>query len=144
MEFKVGDIVVMKCGIMRIVGDIVSSYGELYFRAAHFKTYNRKMLTKLSDCEIKKATIEEKVVFIRCQFSWGDIINVHLIEDYQIIEAIYHGEIRYHPYVNFKDMHCSYESLEKAIVGAISYKYDGPNSKADVYFWKMIDKDYGK
>lgn len=140
MGFKAGDIVVQKCGIMRLVGDIVSSYGDLYFRNAHFKTYDRKMLVKLSDCEIKKATMEEKVIFIRCQFSWGDIVNIHLIDDYQIIEAIYHGKKSYHPYVNFKDTHCSYESLEEAIVGAISYKYDGCNSKADFYFWRMVGR----
>jgi len=46
--------------------------------------------------------------------------------------------ISYHSYVEGRDTHCSYYSLEEAIVGAITYKFEGPNAQTDQYFVKMV------
>lgn len=141
MGFKAGDIVVSKYGIIRTIGTIISNNGELYFRPAGLRHYTMDILELASESDLREATIEEKVIFIRSEFVWGEIKNVHLIDDYQIIEFYDRDdEKRYQSYVNFKDTHCSYESLEEAIVGAISYKYDGCNSKADIYFWRMVGR----
>lgn len=141
MGFKAGDIVVSKYGIIRTIGIIISNYGELYFRPAGLRHYTMDILELASESDLREATIEEKVIFIRSEFVWGEIKNVHLIDDYQIIEFYDRDDgKRYQSYVNFKDTHCSYESLEEAIVGAISYKYDGCNSKADIYFWRMVGR----
>ena len=141
MGFKAGDIVVSKHGIIKIIGIIISNYGKLYFRPVGLRHYTIDILELASESDLREATIEEKVIFIRSEFVWGNIISVHLIDDYQVIEFNDRDDVkRYQPYVDFKDTHCSYESLEEAIVGAISYKYDGCNSRADIYFWRMVGR----
>jgi hypothetical protein len=50
----------------------------------------------------------------------------------------YEDESNFHPFINGKDTNTSYVSIEAAIVGAIAYKYDGGNTRADQYFLKAI------
>ena len=85
-------------------------------------------------------SIENKIRLIESEYSFGEVVKTHIIGDtYQIIEAIdEEGNIKFSTYINFERTGFSYNSLEKAITGAIAYKYDGANSQANKYFWKMI------
>jgi hypothetical protein len=40
--------------------------------------------------------------------------------------------------INFDRIGMSYTSLDQAITGVICYKYDGANSQANKFLWKMI------
>ena len=54
------------------------------------------------------------------KFPWGDIIKIHMIGNYQIIEFIdYEKEISFKPYIDCKDCHCSYPSLDTALISAL-------------------------
>ena len=77
------------------------------------------------------------------EFTWGEIIKFYEIEEYTI--ASYNTDnkqkkktVEFHAWVDKKDTCRSYNSLEEAIVGAIAYKHEGPNSQAAGYFMKMI------
>lgn len=86
-------------------------------------------------------SLENKIRLIESEYSFGEVVKTHIIGDtYQIIEAIDNdGNQKFSSYVNFERTGFSYNSLEKAITGAIAYKYEGANSQANKYFWKMID-----
>ena len=82
----------------------------------------------------------------------GEFVEFHTLGEYSIVEykptkydgispAIpkqYDTESLFHPFINGTDTNTSYETLEKAIIGAIAYKYDGGNTRADEYFFKSI------
>ena len=89
-------------------------------------------------------------------YVWGEVQNVHKIGDYAVIEYIVNrgedaGETRFHPALwtdqykqhhgnlfYWQDTNTSYMTLEEAVIGVIAYKYDGLNSQAARYFYKMI------
>ena len=84
--------------------------------------------------------IENKIRLIESEYSFGEVVKTHIIGNYQIIEAIDEdGNQKFSTYINFERTGFSYNSLEKAITGAIAYKYDGTNSQANKFFWKMIE-----
>ena len=84
------------------------------------------------------------------KFVWGPIEKVHNIGEYLIIE--YHPEIfrkccgtgkhhkhtEFHPYIKGVDTSRAYDTLDKALVGAIATKHEGCNSHAADYFTLMI------
>ncbi len=85
------------------------------------------------------------------EYHWGEVIAVHSIGEYDIIEfypkeyisgrgtgKIDYNHKQYHAYINGKDTNHSYYTLEGAIVGAIAQKFDGLNSQAAMYFCKMV------
>ena len=92
---------------------------------------------------------KEKMHEIRKNFSWGPIVEIHTIGDYQIVEynpeifenccgtGKYSDETQFHVYVNYDSAGVSYSSLDKAIIGAICVKYDGTHD-ADEYIFRMI------
>ena len=89
-------------------------------------------------------------------YVWGEVSFVHQIGVYAIIEYVCNfgdnkGKVLFHPAIRtdkfkernggkfyWQDTSTSYDSLEKAIIGAIAYNFDGPNSRAANYFSKMI------
>ena len=91
-------------------------------------------------------------------YVWGQVVNVHRVGEYAIIEYVItsethpdYGKHFFHPAIwsdkfakyndgNFSwvDMHTSYSSLDEALLGAIAYKHDGENSQAGFFFAKMI------
>ena len=87
----------------------------------------------------------------RCvRFGWGQVICVHTVGEYDIIEYIpnqssnvadedYDSSPCFHPYVDGCDISQSFHSLDQALVGAIAYKAEGPNGRAATYFFKMIE-----
>ena len=114
---------------------------ELFY-PINYGTYYESSLELLSNIKYKEGTEKEYIEYVEKEFSWGKVIKTHIIENYQIIENINkdNNEKNYHTYLNYIDTNKSYKSLEKAIVGGIVYNYDGMNSQADKFFWKMINK----
>lgn len=85
-------------------------------------------------------------------FPWGPIQQVHQISGIQIVEYLAdnstianpsehtyseHGQPRFHPYLDGRDMGMSFTTLDNALVGAIAYRREGPNSRAATYFNRM-------
>jgi hypothetical protein len=77
-------------------------------------------------------------------YTWGKLIKIHEIGDYAIVEALWYdrtnkvSEVKYHSYVNKKCTGHAFSSLDEALIYAISYKYDGLNTKADLYFCRSV------
>ena len=73
-------------------------------------------------------------------FPWGQVVKVHEISDIQVVEFIEKDEnkIKFYPFVNFKRLYFSCDSLDYAIIEAMARKYNGSNTQAGFYFWKMI------
>ena len=80
-------------------------------------------------------------------FPWGRVVNVHQINDYEIIEYLDRivtasgtitrtiGDVHmYH--VNGENRSC--HSLDEALVTAVALRYDGSNTQADKFFFRMI------
>jgi hypothetical protein len=88
---------------------------------------------------MRGTTTDLKEIAKGVPYAWGDIVHIHEIGDYNIVESVNRkGEKQFHAYSLRKDCNHSYDCLEAAIVGAIAYKYDGINSRAEEYFMKMI------
>lgn len=87
-------------------------------------------------------------------FTWGQVIKIHEVGEYAIVE--YHpwkvegitglvgeadyDEVMYHYYVSTRDTCHSTNSLDSALAGSIAYKHEGPNSRAADYFIRMLNK----
>lgn len=80
---------------------------------------------------------------------WGKLIKAHEIGDFTIIEYDSYkdgyrtgettGEICFHPFIGDQDLCTSADSLDKALILAIAYKYENnPNGQAGKYFFKMV------
>lgn len=132
---KENDIVIYKGQI----GKIVTSDMKFKFKPCTIigNCYYSDLDT-VTDDDVKEATHEEKIEYLKAMFIWGDVINIHCIGEYQIIEAEYNGNIEYHGYINYNDMHFSYKSLDEALIGIIGIKYDGRETTAPYYFAKMV------
>lgn len=82
------------------------------------------------------------------RYVWGPASAVHEIGEYAIIEyqerassnpkPDWVSRVLFHGYVNGRDTHQSFESLDAALVGCIGYKHEGGNGRAAGYFMKMI------
>jgi hypothetical protein len=116
------------------------------FLPAEQRCYDETELDKLSDLEYIEATIEDCISYLEQDFSWGEVLNIHTIGEYQIVEYSQFNEdenkteIWFEAYRNYERSHYTADTLEKAITGAICCKYDGVNSQANKFLWKMISK----
>ena len=84
------------------------------------------------------------------KYVWGEIVNVHEIGNYLIVEyknckddehgqdikGTYDGTNSFHPYVDGHDTNCSFDTLDKAIIHAISC-YAG-HSRASEFIINML------
>lgn len=93
-----------------------------------------------------KATTDLNKVKQGQPFTWGEVIRIHTIGEYDIVEFYRWDEkgkadttdISFHCYLNGKSVSQSWSSLDEALVGLIAYKHEGPNSKAATYFMRML------
>lgn len=133
---KENDIVVHKGQI----GKIVTSDKKFKFKPCSITESCRysELDTVTDDDDVQETTHEEKIEYLKAAFVWGNVINVHCIGEYQIIEAEYNGEVEYYGYINYNDLHFTYKSLDAALIGIIGIKYDGRETTAPYYFAKMI------
>lgn len=134
---KSGDIVIYKSE----VGTVVTDYDNrevMRFLPCNYGTYSTSRLKAIAEDNIREATHEEKLDLIEREYHWGEVVKIHCVGEYQIIEAIKDQKIHYHGYINYKDTNTSYYSLDSALVGCIGRKHEGGNGKAAMYFCKMI------
>jgi hypothetical protein len=76
-----------------------------------------------------------RIVF-KIDFVWGQVKQIHKIGDNEIIEYYNHKDdkVNYH----VENTHASYETLDKALIGALAHKYDGCNTRADEMIFRML------
>jgi hypothetical protein len=86
------------------------------------------------------------------EFTWGEIIKIHEIAEYAIIEyypwcvkgrevltgLINTDKTNYSCYINNKCCSSSFDNIDAALVYCIAYKHDGINTQAHHYFMKAI------
>jgi hypothetical protein len=127
------------------VGKVITgeyNKGVELFYPSGYGNYYESNLEKLTEIEYREGTQEDYVKYIEKDFVWGEVVKTHILGEYQIIEYVdidNCSSTEYQAYINYEDTNSSYDSLEKAITGAIAYKYDGANSQANTFFWKMIN-----
>lgn len=135
---KYGDIVVYNDVIGKVVSD--DKTASFRFLPCCYGSYDPTLLAIITEENTREATHEEKVQLIEKEYTWGEVVKVHCIGEYQIVEAIgkKNGERHWHTYIDFQDTHFTYNSLDSALLNCICIKYEGINSKAAMYFCRMI------
>lgn len=131
---KSGDIVVYKGNI----GKVVISERLFKFKPCNSGSCYYSGLDTITENDVREATHEEKLRLITEEYTWGKVVNIHSVGDYQIVEAIKDNKTHWHGYIDYKDTNVSYTSLDSALVGCIGIKYEGGNGRAAMYFSKMI------
>lgn len=134
---KSGDIVIYRGE----VGTVVTDYDNrevMRFLPCNYGTYSTSRLKAITEDDVREATHDEKLDLIEREYHWGEVIKIHCVGEYQIVEAIKDQKMHYHGYINYKDTNTSYYSLDSALVGCIGRKNEGGNGKAAMYFCKMI------
>lgn len=84
-------------------------------------------------------------------FTWGEIVTLHKIGPYTIAEykcwqrvdclikrGIVSDKTLFHIWIDGRDCGQSWPTLDSAIVAAIAYRAEGPNSQAAHYFMRMV------
>lgn len=138
---KSGDIVIYK----NEVGTVVADYYNrevMRFLPCNYGIYSTSVLNAITEDDIRQATHEEKLDLIEREYHWGEVIKIHCVGEYQIVEAIEDNKIHWHGYINYKDTNISYSSLDSALIGCIGYKYEGGNGKAAMYFYRMVGVEW--
>lgn len=126
---------------------------DLLFHPVNFGRYYYSQLDTVTENDLEETTFDEKVEYLKKEFSWGDVLEVHSIGDYIIFKykekksnhisnEAYEKEnnIFYHTYTKFKDDSKGYPTLDQAIIGMVSSKYDG-SDRAFGYICRMLDMD---
>lgn len=134
---KSGDIVIYRGE----VGTVVTDYDNrevMRFLPCNYGTYSTSRLKAITEDDVREATHDEKIDLIEREYHWGEVVKIHCVGEYQIVEAIKDQKMHYHGYINYKDTNTSYYSLDSALVGCIGRKHEGGNGKAAMYFCKMI------
>jgi hypothetical protein len=122
-----------------ITGQYDKTKGVELFYPARQGCYNEAELQQLNNLEYTEGIQEDYISYIEQDYSFGDVIKTHIIGEYQIIESVKEdGEKHFSPYINYDRIRMSYATLDQAITGVICYKYDGANSQANKFLWKMI------
>lgn len=131
---KSGDIVVYQGNI----GEVVISERLFKFKPCNSGSCYYSELDTITENDMREATHEEKLQLITEEYTWGKVVNIHSVGDYQIVEAIKDNKTHWHGYIDYKDTNVSYTSLDSALVGCIGIKHEGGNGRAAMYFCKMI------
>ncbi|WP_336769930.1 hypothetical protein [Bacillus bombysepticus] len=80
--------------------------------------------------EFELASNNQKIEYLKTEFLLGDVINVFELKNYEYVIFEYvepSGNVMYQPYVSFEETSVQYESLDKALLGAIEYYFSGTN-----------------
>jgi hypothetical protein len=86
------------------------------------------------------------------KFVWGKVQEIHEISNFQIVEYLSKSnngpeERLFSTYLNNKDLHESYPTLDTALLGCLIKKYEGNSSfSSNIVFWlaealKMLPKE---
>lgn len=125
------------------LGTIVDDYENKEIKRFYPVKYGRYYscdLEIIDNSLVQETTHEEKLEYIRQDYVWGEVVKIHCISDYQIIESIDKQDknTMYSCYVNYNSISTSSDTLDNAIIICMAKKYDGNNSQAAYYFSKMI------
>lgn len=75
-------------------------------------------------------------------YPWGKIVAIHRLGEYEIVEATDRdGRLHFHPYINGEDLSRSSSTLERSIVDAIAVRFDGCNTRASDYFFRIVGRE---
>jgi len=88
-------------------------------------------------------------------FTWGEVIKIHEIGEYAIVEyrrweadnvRILVGQadtdnVMFSCYIDGNSLSKSTDSLDSALANCIAYKHEGMSSHAEEYFMKMIKEE---
>ena len=121
-----------------LIGSHEGTLEKELFYPANYGRYYEKDLSLLENTTYSEATEKDYMEYIETTFVWGEVMKIHSVGEYQIIEYIKEGEKSFHPYINYNDTSMSYESLDQALTGVICEKIEGGNGKANMYLWKML------
>ena len=99
----------------------------------------------------KERTTELSSLKTGIGFTWGEVVFIHEIGEYTIVEyhpwktkdgAVFVGNaddsLAFHCYLHKKDIGQSTHSLDSALAFCIDFKFEGANQQASNYFIKMI------
>jgi len=132
------------------LGKIIKGDEKLLFIPAgvYVRSYDDFEVVTEDDVNVNmfEANHEERIEYMKQDFTWGEVIKVHTIGEYLIFEYINDYDLKnegkkviaFHAYINYQNISRSYDSLDSCIIGTIAYKFDGANSQAAGYFEKMI------
>jgi len=125
-----------------VLGKVVTDEGKFYFNPANGGHYSCSRLEEITDETAIPATFQEKIRYIREDFPWGNIIEIHHIGEYQIIEHMDKGEVRFCPYINFSSCNSSHSSIDTALIGAITKNSIEANEAryATTFILRMLQK----
>ena len=121
-----------------LIGVHKETLGKELFYPANYGKYYEKNLSLLENITYTEATEKDYIKYIETTFAWGEIIKVHSVGEYQIVEYIRREGKSFHPYINYNDTSMSYESLDQALTGVVCEKIEGGNGRANMYLWKML------
>ena len=114
---KTGDIVIYK----GMLGRVVKSNQLYKFHPVNYGRCYFDTLDTITENMVREASHHEKVRLISEEFTCGRILDIHCVNNYQIIE--YENketkEILWHGYINYNDIDISYQSLDSALIGCI-------------------------
>ena len=136
MNIKHGDIVKVNGVLGEAIEARHEKKGTMLFLPVTQCSYYENQLDEIVNYEV--ATHEEKLKYLQGKHIFGNVVDWHCIGDYQILKCIRDEKIRYQVYINYEDTYSSYPTLDSAIIGAMSQKYDGCNTRADKYICKML------
>lgn len=145
-DLKYGNFIRFNGTLGRVVTDEQNGLRFQPLGLKGFESYYSDRLEKITEKDnVQFCDLSERIQILEIDFNWGKVQKIHLIGEYQIVEYISSGgsnfeggELLFHPYIDFKDTHRSYKSLDSALIGVIARKYDGVNSQAAHFFELMI------
>lgn len=80
-----------------------------------------------------------EVFGMRVDFVSGPVERVYSLGEYTIVAfSAQDGSTTFRAYVKTEMVDTDFPTLETALVGAVAFKYDGPDSKAPMYFMRMV------
>jgi hypothetical protein len=67
---------------------------------------------------------------IKEEFPWGRVIDIHCIDNYQIVEfeRNFTNKLLWHGYIDYKDSNKSFESLNSALIGCMNIRQQHENN----------------
>lgn len=111
-----------------------------YFYPVGYGRYTLDELETLNEINYREASFDEKIEYIKANFTHGKVLNVHIIGIYQIVEfEALSGKVLFQSFFRFNDKYTCYESLDKAITGVIFERYEGSDSTLNSYVWNILD-----
>ena len=113
--------------------------GKELFYAISYGRYYEKELPLLETLTYIEGEEEDYIEYLTESFSWGAVIDIHIIGEYQIVEYECKDGICFHAYINYNDTSISYNSLDEALTGTICKKFEGGNGRVNSYLWMILD-----